>query len=298
VSFSVGGKGVGTAPLVNGVATLTYTVPAGRANRVAAAYSGDPDFTASSVSTNRRNPKITAHLSSPHPRTHFGWYRSPVTVRFTCMTDGAPLTAPCPKPVVLKTQGAGQSVTRTIAATDGGQATVVVNGINIDLTPPRVSIAGVRDGATYSGTAPLARCVGTDRLSGVASCRITRTARGTHVTYQATATDRAGNVSRTSLTVTVLGHYLAGASYVHGAFTVHVGDVYTFVVNGTALQPVYYDAAVYPQLPSKRDNAFRRAGHDRWTLGVFMQSSLRTHPQWNIGVRIGATVQVITIRVS
>ena len=297
VSFSVGGRPVGTAPLVSGVATLTYTVPTGRANTVAAAYSGDPDFTASSVSTGRRDPKITAHLSSAHPRDRSGWYRSPVIVTFTCTATSAALIEPCPPSVVLH-EGAGQSVTRVISATDGGASTVVASGIDIDLTRPRVSITGVHAGATYDGEAPEARCVATDRLSGVASCQLTKTVNGTRVSYRATAIDNAGNISRTSLTVTVLGYYLAGATYVHGAFTVQAGHVYTFVVNGTARQPVYYDAAVYPQLPSRRDNAFHRAGHNTWTLGVFIQPSLRTYPYWNFGVRIGGTMHVIKTRIS
>jgi hypothetical protein len=297
VSFSVGGESVGTAALVNGVATLTYTVPAGKANTVAAAYSGDSNFTASSVSTTRRDPKITAQLTSSLPRSKSGWYRSPVTVTFTCTATSAQLTASCPAPLVLH-QGAAQSVARTISAADGGEATVVVNGIDIDLTRPQVSVAGVRDGATYSGAAPSVRCVATDPLSGVASCRLAKSVRGTHVTYRAVATDQAGNVSRTSVTIKVLGYYLVNAPFKNGAFTVRPGRVYTFVVNGSARRPVYYDAAVYPLQPIQRDNAFHRAGHDRWTLGVLMQRSLRTHPYWNIGVRIGATMHVLKIRIA
>src|SRR5207248_2786111 len=134
----------------------------------------------------------------------------------TCTIADAPLTAPCPVPVELRTQGGGQSVTRTISATDGGAATLVVNGIDVDLTRPSVSIAGVRSGTTYVGAAPRGRCVAADRLSGVASCRLMSTVRGTQVTYRAIATDRAGNVSSTSRTVTVLSrYYLAGSSFVN-----------------------------------------------------------------------------------
>ena len=297
VAFSVGGNAVGTATLVNGVAAVTYTVPTGRAHTVAAVYSGDPDFTASSASITRHDPKITARLSSARHRSDAGWYRSPVTVTYTCTTAGAPLTRPCPDAVMLRHQGAGQSVTRTITATDGGVATVAVRGIDIDLTRPKVSIAGPRDGATYGGSAPSARCVASDRLSNVASCRLAKTVHGTRVTYRATATDRAGNITRASLTVTVRAQYLVGAPYERGAFTVHVGRAYTLIVNGTARRPVYYDAAVYPLRPTQRDVAFEAAGHHRWALGVYMQHSLRTHPYWNIGVKIGGTLHVIKIRI-
>ena len=43
-----------------------------------------------------QDPTITPHLSSPHPRTRYGWYRSTVTVTFVCTTHGAPLTSGCP----------------------------------------------------------------------------------------------------------------------------------------------------------------------------------------------------------
>jgi hypothetical protein len=298
VTFSVGGHAVGTAALTAGRATFTYTVPAGHANMVAATYSGDPNYTGSSASTTRRDPTITARVSSSHSRSRYGWYNSPVTVSFTCITAGAPLTAPCPAPVVLRHQGAGQSVTRTISAGDGGTATVAVRGINIDTSRPAVAISGVRNGASYSGTAPRARCAATDRLSGVASCTLTSSVRGTRTTYRATATDRAGNTAITSVTVTVLAYYLAGAPYKDGAFTVRVGHTYTLVVNGAGTRPVFYDAAVYPRTPTKRDNAFLAAGHHRWTLGVYMQRNLRTHTYWNIGVKIGGTMHVIKIRIA
>jgi hypothetical protein len=78
---------------------------------------------------------------------------------------------------------------------------------------------------------------------------------------------------------------------------VHTGHVYTLIVTGTAHRPVYYDAAVYPLRPTQRDTAFHRAGHHRWTLGVYMQPNLRTHPYWNIGVRIGDAMHIIKIRI-
>ena len=86
-----------------------------------------------------RRPVVTR--SSPQPcratkARRNGWYATPVTVTFTCKETSAPLTTACPAPVTLSRNAAGQSVTRTIMATDGGAATAVVSGINIDTVRP------------------------------------------------------------------------------------------------------------------------------------------------------------------
>lgn len=88
-------------------------------------------------------PTITAEVTSETPRLANGWYRSAVTITFTCETDGSDLTEPCPSPVVLGTTGADQSVTRTITAQDGGTATVTVDDLDIDVAPaPAPTVRG------------------------------------------------------------------------------------------------------------------------------------------------------------
>jgi hypothetical protein len=148
----------------------------------------------------RRGPQITARVTSAHGTRH-GWYRTPVTVHFTCTTHGAPLTRPCPSAVTLRHSGRGQSVTRTITATEGGTHTVKVRHLDIDRVKPHVRVRGVRDGAVYTGTAPRPRCVAHDALSGVASCHVVVHKHKRTLTYRAVATDRAGNKRRVS------GHY-------------------------------------------------------------------------------------------
>lgn len=139
-------------------------------------------------------PKITASLSSAKGKTR-GWYRTPVTISFTCTVGGAPLEADCPGPVTLTGDGRAQSVTRRVTATDGQSATAVVGGIDIDRTRPTVKIKGVRKGKVYR-RAPKGRCIARDQLSGVASCKLKKRRKGKKVTYTAKATDKAGN-SRT-----------------------------------------------------------------------------------------------------
>ena len=297
VTFSVDGTTVGSPPLSGGTATLTYVTPAGMTRHVAATYPGDTDFAGSSASTARHDPTITATVTSAHAKTHFGWYRSAVTVTFHCVTDGAPLTAPCPSAVVLTHNGAGQSVTRTITATDGGADTVAVRGINIDKTSPRVHVKGVRDGAVYFGPAPKATCVATDALSGVASCTLRLHTHGTRTTYRATATDRAGNTATVKGSYRTKGSTLQGVPYRKGSFVIKTGHTYTLVVHAKH-QPIYYDAAPYPTIPFKRDRGMIAAGKNRWVLGITFETALHSHKLWNIGYKIGHKMHVIRVRVS
>lgn len=298
VTFSVGGTDIGSAPLEAGTATLAKAVPSGAARTVAARYDGDRDFTGSSASITRQDPQITAKVISARPASAAGWFRSPVTVSFKCTPGGAQLTGACPAPVTLNGNGAGQSVTRTIAATDGGTATVATTGINIDKVAPSVRVTGVRNGATYTSSVPTARCAATDSISGVASCRLTRHTTGNRTVWTATATDRAGNTRTTRSAYRTLPVYLDGAAYKNGVFTVRVGRTYTIVVKGSSVRPVYYDAAVVPRKPVKRDKAFRHAGRNRWTMGVTMNPAMRAHKSWHLGVKIGSKMRLVTIRVS
>jgi Bacterial Ig-like domain (group 3)/Right handed beta helix region len=204
VTFSVDGVQVGTASLSGGTATLNRGLSG--AHAVAATYRGDGSFEPSDDSTATTDPTITAAVTSAVPKTSFGWYRAPVTVSFTCAAGTGTLTGACPSPVTVSTNGAGQVVTKTITASDGGVAMVTVAPINIDQAKPTVKVTGVQSGHTYR-KAPKAKCVGTDALSGLATCALTvhsvKKGKTQTVTYQATATDRAGNTATVKGTYTV-----------------------------------------------------------------------------------------------
>ncbi len=295
VTFTVSSKVVGTAPVTAGIATLSYTIAAGTTPVISATYSGDGTFLGSSATLTSYNPQITAALTSAYPKTSSGWYRSPVTVSFTC-TSGVALTAPCPVPVTLKHNGAWQSVTRTITAVNGTKASVTVRGINIDQTRPWVSVGGVYNGAVYFGTAPTPRCSGGDALSGLASCTVARNTSGERTTYTVTATDRAGNVAALSGSYVTLSKGLIGATYANGIFTVKAGHTYTVVVY-SATQPTLYRPVVYPRTPYVKDKALWAAGYHRWTTSFYASSSLRSSKYWNLGLKIGSTMQLLTIHV-
>lgn len=296
VEFQVGGTSVGTAPVEDGQAVLEHTVEPGRSRQVAATYSGTEDFAGSSASATRNDPTITAALSSASKRSARGWYRTPVTVTFTCTPNGAPLVTDCPSPVTVASQGVARAITRSIAAADGGAATVSVSGIAIDRTAPRVAVAGVTSGRSYAGKAPRATCVAKDSVSGVVSCTVSSRTKGARTTVTAVATDRAGNTARASKTFTTRSIYIDGARYADGVYTVKAGKVYRLVVEGRSGRPVYYDAEVAPRKPSTRDHAFVKVGKNRWALSVLMQNGMQRHALWNLGVKTGATMHVLKVR--
>lgn len=295
VQFHLAGIEIGSAPLTDGTATLAYAVPSGSTQEVSTVYSGDAAFTGSSASTSRRDPVITASVTSAKP-TRGGWYSTPVTITFQCEATSAALTAECPAPVTLLSSGAGRSVTRTIMAVDGGAATVVVSGLNIDRYRPAVRITGVRAGRTYFAAAPAAGCRASDRMSGVASCKVKRTRSGNRVVYVATATDVAGNSRSARLAVRITKVAVSGASMRNGRYVVHRGQTYTVLVAATT-RPRYVYAAPYPRNPRGGYVPFKRVGKNRWALGVTFTKSMRSHTLWNIGTRVGTRTTVTTVRV-
>ena len=74
-----------------------------------------------------------------------------------------------------------------------------------------MKIAGVHVGKRYHPSAPRGHCVGHDTLSGLASCTLHRHHHGHHVTYTATATDKAGNTATARVTVAVRHQAITGA---------------------------------------------------------------------------------------
>jgi len=182
-------------------------------------------------------------------------------------------------------------------ATDGGAATVVVSGVNIDRVRPVARVTGLRAGATYFATGPRAGCRASDGLSGVATCKVTRTTRRHRVAYLATATDRAGNRSRSSrLVVRTTSVAISGAAMRHGHYVVHRGRTYTVLVAATK-RPSYIYAAPSPRRPAGGSIPFERIGRNRWAQGVTFKQSMRHHTWWNIGTRVGSHTTVTTVRV-
>jgi hypothetical protein len=299
VTFAVNGTNVGTVSLpASGTATLSYKLPGAAA--ISASYSGDASFTGSSVSTATKNPTITARVTSKFGKTKFGWYRSAVTVTFTCKPGSAPLSGPCPGPVTLRRNGAGQSVSRTIHGQDGGIATVVVSPINIDQVPPKVTVSGVRNGATYDAPGPARiACTATDRLSGlVGPCKLVIHRSETTVTWIATATDRAGDTETTRGEAHLLDYFVAGAARVSFRYVVKVGQTYTVEAYILSAQtaPEYVFAAPDGQEPHPVGPAMTKIGPHLWAIRVAVTPAMDTrYGNWALGVLSGGTLHKILL---
>ncbi|HEX3615541.1 MAG TPA: Ig-like domain repeat protein [Solirubrobacteraceae bacterium] len=215
VLFSVGGKTLGTATLVNGIATLPYTVPANVTEAILAGYQGAADYTTSSATVTANGldieptfvakPTIAARVTSAAPKNARGWWHTKVKVHFSCDGAGSTIIGGCPRALVLTRSGADVTVIRTIRTVKGSSATVELRGLKIDLKKPKVEIVGVRDRALYHGSRPPVSCAATDPISGIASCRVVTTVKRTStldtITFTAIAKSWAGLTRRTSETI-------------------------------------------------------------------------------------------------
>ena len=144
-----------------------------------------------------------------------GWNNTDVTVTFSG-SDGLSGIDSCDAPVVLSSEGAGQSASGTCTDEAGNVSDpATVSGINIDKTAPTVAlVGGPADGASYYfGFVPAApTCTASDSLSGLdGTCSVSGYAGtvGVH-TVVASALDQAGNQASDSRSYTVLAWTLDG----------------------------------------------------------------------------------------
>ncbi|PUA81549.1 Ig-like domain-containing protein [Nocardioides currus] len=290
VTFAIDGADVATVPLTGGTATWQGDNTGGPDSVVTATYSGAADFLSSAVSTARQDPKVQATLSGT---ARNGWHNQPVTVTFTCAPGSAPVT--CPAPAVIDKEGAGQTVTRTVVAADGGIAVVTSAPVSLDLTAPDARTVGVEAGRVYNGTAPDAACAATDALSGLADCTVVTSGnRPGTLRTTVTATDLAGNTTTAATTYSVRDLWITRSEQVGGAWNVPIGG-------GRMLQLV--DSG-FPVVKAKGDLAakdFRFAGRldgvGHWTSRVRVPAGVRPGKILKLTIkRDDGSVQRVRIR--
>jgi endonuclease/exonuclease/phosphatase family metal-dependent hydrolase len=154
-------------------------------------------------------PKALMFASSAPPANANGWNNTNVTVSFDCVTgDPLDIIVSCPSDVMLSTEGANQSVTRTATTKGGETVTATIAGISIDKTSPTITFTGA---TTYTIDQNVSiTCVISDALSGLAAGSTCETASGpayllgvgTH-TLHASGIDLAGNPASATFTYTI-----------------------------------------------------------------------------------------------
>ncbi|MDQ4133536.1 MAG: PxKF domain-containing protein [Actinomycetota bacterium] len=176
----VGRSGVDVASVTPDVSVTAETaglVVNGQADDMA----GNTGYDSVTVRLDKTKPTATASIE-PGPNTTknaAGWYNGPVTAKFNCAdangANGAAASgiATCPAPVTISSDGADQGASG--AATDmagNTSALAAVSGINIDGTPPVITINGFTQSTYVLGSAPALSCSATDatsRLAGTCS---------------------------------------------------------------------------------------------------------------------------------
>ena len=151
--------------------------------------------TRAGIKIDRTLPTAAVSLSPP-PNAN-GWNNGTVTAHFTCSDAGSGVAA-CPPDQVISGEGANQTLSGTVADNAGNSASVTSVPVNLDRTPPSITVALSPSPTNGIYTGPVtAHFTCADSLSGVASCspdQVVTTA-GANQTVTGTATDRAGNTA-------------------------------------------------------------------------------------------------------
>src|SRR3954468_15663072 len=201
VSFTCSDALSGTASCPASI-NVTTTGANERFNGTAADKAGNSSST--SITFSVQQTPLSVSASAAPAANAAGWNNSDVTVSFTCSGGVAPLQCPAAKTVTL--EGANQVISAT--ATDAaGQTASASTTLNIDKTPPAITatVAPI-PGANGVVTAPAVitfNC--SDGLSGIAICPapINVTTAGAGQVFSGSATDKAGNTTSTSVTLSV-----------------------------------------------------------------------------------------------
>jgi large repetitive protein len=203
---------------MSGVGTTLYTIDAGPQQLYSAPFTISAQGTHSVIfwsvdrADNVEHPhSLTVQIDKTAPQlsgapTTFpnanGWNKQGVTIHWTCSdSGGSGISGSCPADIVLAGDGSGQTASASVSDNAGNVTSATTSPVNIDRTPPTVSINGIANAGSYTlGAVPSVTCSALDGLSGLAGpCTLTHAGglsngAGTF-TYTASATDRAGNAT-------------------------------------------------------------------------------------------------------
>jgi hypothetical protein len=165
------------------------------------------DTTTTTVGTgsDRTPPTITTSLSQV-PKN--GWFRTPVTIHFTCADEGGSV-ATCPADLVAANDGWPRRYSGTAVDAAGNTATIT-RALNIDQVAPAVStkVVGTKTATGWYNAAPSIRYTCSDTVSGmstIATCPTDTTINtdGANQRISGTAYDKAGNTTTDTVLVDV-----------------------------------------------------------------------------------------------
>ena len=167
---------------------------------------GNSATTSVSVNIDKTLPVVTAS-QSPVANAN-GWNNSPVTVTFAA-TDALSGVVPgsLTAPVALSVDGGGQSASGHATDLAGNIGTVTRSGVNIDQTVPStsVTVSPPPNANGWNNTSVTAHFSCSDAGSGIATCPPDQivSSEAANQTVTGTATDRAGNTSTATTTVSI-----------------------------------------------------------------------------------------------
>ena len=190
-----------------------------------------------------KTPPAIAAAAAPAPNSA-AWNRTDVTVSFVC-SDSLSTVGSCPQPVTISSEGAGQMVNGAAQDLAGNTATASLL-LNIDTTAPVVAITSPLPGATTLVSPAALAGTAFDALSGIAAA----TCHGAPApgaggvlscapalvsglnTLTLTATDVAGNVATSEVSVTYLPNRSPVAN-AGGAYSGLIGSPVSFIGSGS-----------------------------------------------------------------
>lgn len=141
ISYSVAGAQMVPSTIVDGGAASVLIATEGVSIITFSAMDNAGNVEAPKTLTVKldKTPPTIAGTRAPGPNAN-GWNNAPVTVSFQCADSGSGLAAGSPPaPMIVATEGAGQSVGGVCLDVAGNSAPASVENINIDLTAPTLT---------------------------------------------------------------------------------------------------------------------------------------------------------------
>lgn len=212
------------ADALSGIATCPgpQTVSAEGANQsvagIAADKAGNTATAAVSLNIDKTPPVVTANIS-PQPNAA-GWNNTDVTVSFQC-SDALSGVATCPPSQTVTSEGANQAISGTATDVAGNSANATAT-INLDKTPPVISISSPANNSFSSTSTLQITGTATDALSEVAST----TCNGSAAIFQGNSFTCSVTLSPGANTITIIATDVAGNSSSQ-AITVNLGPAIT-----------------------------------------------------------------------